>query len=188
MAPGEPGRRPTRCGTSSASRWCSARCPSGPLFNNDQWDGYPQQRDRVWAMLKQRPNPVVVTGDIHAAGVAGLHDTLGDVSTARIGTELVGTSVSSRFDPALIDAAEALIKALPYIEYGNAQDRGYTIVDLTRQRMRATFKVVSTIDSRDATVSVAYVADVAARSEAIAPPAVPAAPAAPVQAPASYTG
>jgi alkaline phosphatase D len=159
--------------------------PFGPLFNNDQWDGYPLQRDRVWSMLKLRPNPVVVTGDIHAAGVAGLHGTLGDVSTTRIGTELVGTSVSSRFDPALIDAAEALIQALPYVEYGNARDRGYTIVDLTRERMRATFKVVSTIDSREATVSVAYVADVAARSEAVAPPAPPAAP---VPAAASYTG
>ena len=81
--------------------------PFGGLYNNDQWDGYPQQRDRVWAMLRERPNPVVVTGDIHAAGVAALHHTLGDVSTPRIGTELVGTSVSSRFDEALIDAAEA---------------------------------------------------------------------------------
>ena len=110
--------------------------PFGGLYNNDQWDGYPQQRDRVWAMLRQRPNPVVVTGDIHAAGVAALHETLGDVSTPRIGTELVGTSVSSRFDEALVDAAEALIKALPYVEYANARDRGYTVVDLTRDRMR----------------------------------------------------
>ena len=37
------------------------------------------------------------------------------------------------------------------------------MVDLTRDRMVATFKVVSTIDSRDATVSVAYVAEVPAR-------------------------
>jgi hypothetical protein len=48
--------------------------------------------------------------------------------------------------------------------------------------MRATFKVVSTIDSRDATVSVAYVAEIEARSDVAAPPAVP------VAAPASFTG
>jgi alkaline phosphatase D len=156
--------------------------PFGTAFNNDQWDGYPQQRDRVWAALRERPNPVIVTGDIHAAGVAGLHHTLGDVTTGRIGTELVGTSVSSRFDPALIEPAEALINALPYVEYGNARDRGYTVVDLTRDRMIATFKVVSTIDSREATVSTAHVADVAARSGLEAPPA------APVPAPVAYTG
>jgi alkaline phosphatase D len=156
--------------------------PFGGAFNNDQWDGYPQQRDRVWAMLRQRPNPVIVTGDIHAAGVAGLHETLGDLTTTRVGTELVGTSISSRFDPALIDAAESIISSLPYIEYANARDRGYTVVELTRDRLVATYKVVSTIDTRDATVSVAYVADVPARVEGEAPPA------APVPAAASFTG
>ena len=150
-----------------------APLPFGTSYNLDQWDGYPQQRARVWDALKQRPNPVIVTGDIHAAGVAALHDTLGDVTTPRIGTELVGTSVSSRFDPALIDAAEALIGGLPYIEYTNARQRGYTVVDVTRSRLVATFKVVSTIDSRPATVSVAHVADVAARVEGAAPPAAP---------------
>ena len=156
--------------------------PIGPSFNTDQWDGYPQHRDRVWSILKQRLNPVIVSGDIHAAGVAGLHETLGDVSTPRIGTELVGTSVTSRFDPALVDAAEAIIRALPYVEYANGRGRGYTIVDLTRERMQATYKVVSTIDSQEATVSVAYVAEVDARSEAVPPPA------APVPAAATFTG
>ena len=70
--------------------------PFGASFNNDQWDGYPQQRERVWSMLRERPNPVIVTGDIHAAGVVGLHETLGDVTTPVVGTELVGTSISSR--------------------------------------------------------------------------------------------
>ena len=56
------------------------------------------------------------------------------------------------------------------------------MVDLTRDRMRATFKVVSTIDSPEATVSVAYVADVPARTGTTAPPAVP------VPAAASFTG
>ena len=90
------------------------------LYNDDQWDGYPQQRDRVWAMLRQRLNPVSSPATSTPPGSPRLHQTLGDVSTPRIGTELVGTSVSSRFDQALIDAAEALINALPYIEYANA--------------------------------------------------------------------
>lgn len=156
--------------------------PFGPSYNTDQWDGYPQQRDRVWSLLKQRPNPVIVTGDIHAAGVAQLHATLDDVTTPRIGTELVGTSVSSRFDPALIAPAEALINALPYIEYGNARDRGYTVVELTRTRLEASYRVVSTIDEPEATVATAYVAEVLARSGTAAPPA------APVTAPVVYTG
>ncbi|HXH57189.1 alkaline phosphatase D family protein, partial [Iamia sp.] len=138
--------------------------PFGPLYNNAQWDGYPQERELVWDLLKTRPNPVIVTGDIHAAGVARLHEDLDDVDTPRIGTELVGTSVSSTFNPALVDAAEALISSLPYIEYVNAGQRGYTIVDLTAEHMRAEYKVVDQVTSPGGTISSAYVLELDARA------------------------
>jgi alkaline phosphatase D len=160
-----------------------APLPLGGAYNLDQWDGYPHERDRVWDMLRERPNPVVTTGDIHAGGVAALHEVLDDVTTPRIGTELVGTAVSSRFDPALVDAANAIINAIPWIEYGNATDRGYTVVDLTRTELVARFRVVSTIDAPEATVSTAYTARVPIRRPSAAAP-----PATPVPAPASFTG
>jgi len=154
--------------------------PFGPAYNNDQWDGYPQDRDRVWDLLKGRPNPVVVTGDIHAAGVARLHADLTDVETERIGTELVGTSVSSRFNPALAEAAETLIRGLPYVEYANARQRGYTVVDLTAERMRADFKVVSDANVPGGTISSAYVAEVEARAAGEVPNGPPGPPGPPV--------
>jgi alkaline phosphatase D len=166
--------------------------PFGSAYNNDQWDGYPQERDRVWSALRQRPNPVVVTGDIHAAGVAALHETLGDVTTLRRGTELVGTSVSSRFDPALVEVANSIINSLPWIEYGNASDRGYTVVDLTRERMVATFRVVSTIDEPIATLATAHVAEVLASTSVPTPSGPPSRPEAPaadaVPATVTFTG
>ncbi len=137
--------------------------PFGPSYNNDQWDGYPQDRQRVWDILKARPNPLVVTGDIHAAGVARLHATLDDVETERIGTELVGTSISSSFDPALVEAAEAIVSGLPYIEYVNAGQRGYTVVDLTADAMRAEYKVVSDATVPGGTVASGFVYDLPAR-------------------------
>lgn len=175
--------------------------PFGTAFNNDQWDGYPQDRDRVWEILKQRPNPVVVTGDIHAAGVARMHATLDDVDSERIGTELVGTSVSSTFDPALVDIAEELVSGIPYIEYVNARSRGYTVVDLTADHMRAEYKVVSDATVPGGTISSAFVYDLDARADEI-PPAEPppedpppggpppgtAPPAAPIDATARFTG
>ncbi|NLD75992.1 MAG: alkaline phosphatase, partial [Acidimicrobiales bacterium] len=97
-----------------------APMPFGPFFNLDQWDGYPEDRQAVWEMMRERPNPVVCTGDIHAAGVAHLHRDLEDVESERIGTELVGTSVSSTFPADLIEAAHALVRPLPWVEYVNA--------------------------------------------------------------------
>lgn len=172
--------------------------PFGPAYNNDQWDGYPQDRDRVWEILKARPNPLVVTGDIHAAGVARMHATLDDPETERIGTELVGTSVSSSFDPGLVDAAEALVSGIPYIEYVNARQRGYTVVDLTAEGMRAEYKVVSDATVEDGTISSAFVYEQPARGTGDVPvdegapegEGVPgqAPPATPISGPASFTG
>lgn len=172
--------------------------PFGPAYNNDQWDGYPQDRDRVWEILKARPNPLVVTGDIHAAGVARMHATLDDPDTERIGTELVGTSVSSSFDPGLVDAAEALVSGIPYIEYVNARQRGYTVVDLTAAGMRAEYKVVSDATVPDGSISTAFVYEQPARRVDApvpaeeSPPAAGGAgtapPATPISGRASFTG
>jgi alkaline phosphatase D len=178
-----------------------APLPFGPFHNLDQWDGYPEDRQRVWESLRRRPNPVIVTGDIHAGGVAHLHHDLEDPTTERVGTELVGTSVSSTFPEDLVDAAEGLVSPLPWVEYANARQRGYTVVDLTAERMVATFKVVSDTSVPDGTISVAHVTEVDVRVPGQAPPAerptgpapgparpAPAAPARPRPASPRYTG
>ncbi|MGI8936728.1 MAG: alkaline phosphatase D family protein [Iamia sp.] len=179
-----------------------APLPIAGGYNVDQWDGYPQDRQRVWDILQRRPNPVVCTGDIHAAGVAQLNQTLGDAGTEQVGTELVGTSVSSSFldDPAIIDAAQAIIEGLDYIEYANVRQRGYTVVDLTADAMRAEYKVVSDATVPDGTISSAFVYDREARMSVTPPPeetppggapTVPpgtAPPATPISGQASFTG
>ena len=167
--------------------------PFGPFFNLDQWDGYPESRQEVWEMLRRRPNPVICTGDIHAAGVAHLHHDLEDVTSPRIGTELVGTSVASTFPADLVDAAEGLVRPLPWVEYVNARKRGYTVVDLSADKLVATYKVVSDATIPDGTISVAHVTEVEARTPGAPPPPPPppppaATPATPVTGGARYTG
>lgn len=174
-----------------------APMPIGPFYNTDQWDGYPQDRDRVWGALRERPNPLVLTGDIHAAGVARLHHDLTDVESERIGTELVGTSVSSSPNEALATpAVEALVRAIPWVDYVNAQKRGYVVVDLTADALHAEYKVVSDATVPDGTIATDHVVDVAAR--AVVPPAEPvppidgevppASPADPIPTEADFTG
>ncbi|MEZ5207478.1 MAG: alkaline phosphatase D family protein [Acidimicrobiales bacterium] len=129
--------------------------PFAGAYNFDQWDGYPVTRQRVVDVLA-RPevrNPVIITGDIHAAGVADVHQVGEDPTTPRVATELVGTSISSQFNDELVDLAEALIGSLPWARYVNAQERGYVTVALTRDRMDANFRVVSTVTQTSATVS-----------------------------------
>ena len=134
-------------------------------FNMDQWDGYPASRQRILDVFAEGvPNPVVITGDIHAAGVADITQDWNDPTKPVIGTELVGTSISSSFPPDLVEPAETVIAGLPWVKYVNARQRGYSVVDLNGERMEATYRVVDDVTDPDSGVSTAFVYTVDATS------------------------
>ena len=118
---------------------------AGSLYNPDQWDGYAAARTRLLqsATAAAVDNLVVVSGDIHAAGVADLVDENpdGTPSTLAQGTEFVGGSISSTFDPALADVAEQLILQLPHVRFADTHQRGYMIADVTAAEMVVRYRV-----------------------------------------------
>jgi alkaline phosphatase D len=116
---------------------------NGIVLNYDQWDGYRAERARLLDHLveKEIVNTVVLTGDIHLAGVGGLVSTAGDIDTL-IATELVGTSIASDagLPPGL---GETVTGAVPDIEYFNADKRGWCHCVVTPEKWTAEFRVVA---------------------------------------------
>jgi phosphodiesterase/alkaline phosphatase D-like protein len=112
----------------------------GAVLNFDQWDGYPAARDRLLAAAPA--DLVVITGDIHLAGVG----TLGGK-----GTEFVTTAISStaNVDPAL----EELVRTLPNIVDAELVYRGYTRHTVTPERWTADYRIVEDITSAESPVS-----------------------------------
>jgi alkaline phosphatase D len=117
---------------------------AGSLYNPDQWDGYTAARSQMLASLDRADNAVVLTGDIHAAGVADLVDENpdGTPSTVARGTELVGGSISSTFPADLADVAEQLIRQLPHVAFADTHQRGYMIADATTSELVTRYQVV----------------------------------------------
>jgi alkaline phosphatase D len=78
-------------------------------FNLDAWDGYAAARDRILKFLQQRKpnNPVVISGDTHSSWVSNLLADLNNPQSAVVGTEFVGTSITSGFT-----ASDIIEKAL----------------------------------------------------------------------------
>src|SRR4030095_4896762 len=78
-----------------------ARYDSAPgperRYSMDQWRGSPGWRDRLLGFLGERrpSNPVVITGDIHSNWVADLKADFDRPDSATVGTEFVGTSITS---------------------------------------------------------------------------------------------
>jgi alkaline phosphatase D len=124
------------------------------IYNLDQWDGYPAARARLLHQLATlADNPVVLTGDIHSSWV---HDLVADSEDSTrangpvVATELVGTSITSSF--ALESVVRGAVASQPTIKYFEGTKHGYVRAALDRDRLRADFRYVSTIDAPTATV------------------------------------
>jgi alkaline phosphatase D len=119
---------------------------AGQFYNPDQWDGYAAARARVLQQISdaQIDNLVVLTGDIHAAGIGELvgENPDGTPSAVALGTEFVGGSISSTFDPALADIAEELIRQLPHVRFADTHTRGYMVCDATADELVTRYQVV----------------------------------------------
>jgi alkaline phosphatase D len=122
------------------------------LVNLDQWDGYPAPRRRLVEDLRDVDNPVIITGDIHLAGVASLTDDPDDPDSDPVAVELVGTSISSDFPAALAPVVEAMVDSRANVHYIDARRRGYVVCEVTAGEIRAEYRYVSTTAEPEAEV------------------------------------
>ena len=116
----------------------------GEVFGMDVWSGYEAARRRLMEFLATRrpSNPVVLTGDIHSNWVADLRVDYRDASGPIVGTELIGTSISSGGDGVdSPDTAAAMLAENPWVKFFNAQ-RGYVRCDVTPERCVADYQVL----------------------------------------------
>lgn len=123
-------------------------------FNNDGWDGYVANRDRIVSGWVNSPvrNPVVLTGDVHAHWAAEVHERFDDPSSPVTATELVTTSISSGGDGLVsrADVAEVLSEN-PHLRYQSSR-RGYVRARITSDELRVDFRQVPFISRRGAEV------------------------------------
>ena len=129
---------------------------AGPehAYAMDQWSGYEEARRRVLRVLdEQRPsNPVVITGDIHSNWACDLKADFDKPDSRVVGTEFVGTSISSGGDGAdMTPAVEKYLPENPHVKLYNSQ-RGYIRCVVTPDRYRAEYRVMPFVSKPDAPV------------------------------------
>jgi alkaline phosphatase D len=110
----------------------------------DGWSGYEQCRDRVMRFLADRKpaNPIVITGDIHSNWVCDLKVDWKNERAAAVGTEFIGTSISSGGDGTdERPDTPAWFKENPHLKMFNAH-RGYVLITLTDKECRADYRIV----------------------------------------------
>ena len=125
----------------------------GDLLWHDAWDGFPAARKRltdVWAGAGVS-NPVAVTGDWHSTFVNDIHADFDAPSSPVVGTELVGSSISSNGDGEVYGPYYGpMIGYNPHIKFFDGDRRGYMRCRVQPTSMRADFQTVSTVARPDA--------------------------------------
>jgi alkaline phosphatase D len=129
----------------------------GAIYAMDQWGGYEVARNRLLGFLHERkiPNPVVLTGDIHSHWVADLKTDFSDEKSPVVGTEFVGTSITSGGDGGESNpAVEAYLPENPHVKYYSNQ-RGYVSCTVTPARWHADYIVVPAVSRENVTARTA---------------------------------
>jgi alkaline phosphatase D len=118
---------------------------AGPeeAYAMDQWSGYEIPRRRMLDFLsKRRPNAIVITGDIHSNWAADLKADFSRPESAVVGSEFVGTSISSGGDGSdTLPAVDAYLPESPHVKFYNSQ-RGYVRCVVTPDQWRTDYRVV----------------------------------------------
>ena len=121
-------------------------------YNLDAWDGYPAEREALYnSILALNKKLIVVAGDTHNAW----HGTLKDAKGHAVGVEFATPGVTS---PGMesylsIDTAQAqkMAKGLSLLindlEYCDLSQRGYMLVTLTKEEVKADWRYVDNIMS-----------------------------------------
>ncbi|MFI6516397.1 alkaline phosphatase D family protein [Spirillospora sp. NPDC050679] len=131
--------------------------PGVQSFSMDFWDGYKASRDRLFRGIAERrvQDVVVITGDAHRAQAADLKLDFDDPGSPTIGSEFLGSSISSGGDgsagglpPGGSDPAN------PHIRFQDAR-RGYVSCTLTPREYRASYRTLPQVSRPGAPVSTA---------------------------------
>jgi alkaline phosphatase D len=118
------------------------------------WDDHGYARDRIMRFLDDfRPsNPVVITGDLHCSWVSDLKAYYPDENSATVGTEFIGTSITSGLGESYAEAYEGHLEQNPHVRFFDERTGGYVRVDLTPEEWRTEMKLAGSIKDPESPV------------------------------------
>ncbi|MBE1609287.1 alkaline phosphatase D family protein [Actinopolymorpha pittospori] len=129
----------------------------GDLLPMDNWNGYEPARQRIFDAVAERgvENMVVITGDAHCSMVTDLKVNFDDPSSATVGAEFLGTSITSGGDGSDLDTrGREWLAANPNMKFYNNR-RGYVRCSLSPTEWHSDYRVVPYVRTQGAPVQTA---------------------------------
>jgi alkaline phosphatase D len=144
-----------------------------PGYYMDGWDGYVHSRKRLFEHLYNNrvSNPIVISGDIHAAWVADLKyhpdfplEAFKRDDAVTIATEFIGTSVTSTLSSGWASTYRGALPKNSHVRYLDERPGGYVRCAVTPDNFRAEYKLAQNVADRLSPLKTVATFDVAAES------------------------
>jgi alkaline phosphatase D len=128
----------------------------GLIVNPGQWDGYPDERERLLRLLAARGGgTLVLSGDLHSSWVSALRpdDGRGATVAAEFTVPAVSApSFSRALAPKLPGARSvlewAIRRANPHVAWVDTAGHGYLLLDVTAERVEGQWWQVERVGKR----------------------------------------
>jgi alkaline phosphatase D len=142
----------------AASGGTGPNANAGRYVNLTQWDGYQAERRRILERIDAGgvQDVVALAGDTHFWTASEVPLDPDDPSAPLLVTEFGGTSISSANAGEMADLPgndlirPVVASANPYtLRYMEVTTHGYGVLDITAERVRATYRIVDTITATD---------------------------------------
>ena len=118
-------------------------------FNTDSWDGYPNERDKLFEILSKSQSNIILTGDTHNSWLSNLFN-----NNNFLGVEIATPSISSpntidTFGSITNDIDNDFVKSNKNLKYTNGSGKGFVQLTIHSSHIDTRFVYVSTIKSKD---------------------------------------
>lgn len=128
--------------------------PGAQTRTGDAWDDYLPERNEVRDRLAATRNPVVITGDAHASFVCDIKADFDEPSSRTVGTEFVGTSITSEGDGVDRTPGDvAQLRANPHVRFVHRK-RGYVRCAVTPDSWTAEYRTVDYVSRPSAPIRI----------------------------------
>ncbi|MGI8711305.1 MAG: alkaline phosphatase D family protein [Acidimicrobiales bacterium] len=127
----------------------------GQVLHDDQWDGYPVERERLAGWLGERAHAggrtVLVSGDVHSSWAFEGPCRDGDAVAVEITVPAVSSAAMGRAHyPVAWRVLDRAAKRMGHVRWADVTERGYVVLDVTPDEVRAEWWFVHPYHERPA--------------------------------------
>ncbi len=121
--------------------------------DEDQWDGYPAERDALLQKFEGLEDVVVLSADIHVSVAAQLSRNGSPVAPEITAPSLTSQNLDEKLkleprDETIVASERAFVEALDHVEWCEFAGHGYVVCDVDRERLRAEWWLVDGVLER----------------------------------------